>query len=68
MSLFDYRESRRIEAEMYPFYSLIMAAMRQADDVNIEKLRSVFPEIWAELRDRYMAPGGLLPEEIKTDG
>ena len=63
MSLYDYRESVEIAKRDAPFYSLIMAAMRKADDMNEIRLRTVFPEVWAELSARYNAPGGLLPGE-----
>lgn len=63
MSLFDYRASLEINAADYPFYALIMAAMRQADTYNVEKLRAAWPEIWDELFQRYHAPGGLLEGE-----
>lgn len=63
MSLYDYQRSQHIEAQGEPFYALIMAAMRQADSHNIEKLREAFPEVWEELYQRYHASGGLLPIE-----
>jgi hypothetical protein len=63
MSLYDYEKSILIESKNYPFYALIMAAMRQADTDNFEKLKTAFPETYRELHDRYNAPGGLLPEE-----
>jgi len=63
MSLYEYRESQALERQDASFYGLIMAAMRRADDVNIVKLRTCWPEVWAELRQRYDAPGGLLPGE-----
>ena len=66
MSLYDYRVGQMIEAEGYPFYALIQAAMRQADSTNIEKLRRVFPQVHAELQARYNAPGGLLPGEDRA--
>ena len=65
MSLYDYKVSQKIAAEDYPFYSLIMAAMRQADTDNTIKLKMMFPKIWHELDMRYHAPGGLLPDEVK---
>ncbi len=65
MSLYDYKCSQKISAEDFPFYALIMAAMRQADTPNLTKLRAMWPAIWAELDTRYHAPGGLLPDEIK---
>ncbi len=63
MSYYDYIQSQEITAKGYYFYALIMAAMRQADSDNIEKLKFVFPEVHAELKERYNAPGGLLPGE-----
>lgn len=58
MSKFDYDMSRVIGAKDYPFYSLVMAAMRQADTENLERLKEAFPLIWNELSERYNAPGG----------
>jgi len=50
---------------MEPFYALIMAAMRQADTDNLERLKEAFPDVWAELSTRYMREGGFLPGEYK---
>jgi hypothetical protein len=55
--------SQEIGRTDYPFYALIMAAMRQADDINIDKLRDAWPEVHGELTLRYNAPGGLLEGE-----
>lgn len=66
MSLYDYITSREISAQDYPFYALIMAAMRQADSNNIEKLKAIFPDTWSELHSRYHAPKGILPKEEAT--
>lgn len=63
MSLFDYTASKGLSALDPPFYALIMAAMRQADSDNAERLRRSFPETWHEFEARYNAPGGLLPGE-----
>lgn len=63
MSLYEYRESQAIERHDASFYSLIMAAMRRADDVNLPKLKGCWPEVWEELQARYNAPGGLLSGE-----
>ena len=63
MSLYDYKMGRHIEGKEYPFYAIIQAAMRQADTDNLEKLKSVFPEVWNELSSRYKAPCGILPGE-----
>ena len=63
MSFHEYAVSREIAAHDYPFYALIMAAMRQADTANARKLRMAFPTVWAELHDRYNAPGGMLEGE-----
>lgn len=67
MSLYDYQESEALKRRDSPFYALIMAAMRKADDVNITKLRALWPEVWDELQQRYWAPGGLLPGEQEQE-
>jgi hypothetical protein len=63
MSLYDYRESLEISKEDPGFCALIMAAMRKADDVNVELLKAAWPETWSELFARYYADGGILPGE-----
>lgn len=68
MSYHDYTMSKKIASKDYPFYALIMASMRKADSYNADKLRAAFPEIWAELKERYNATGGFLPEEIELLG
>lgn len=60
MSHYDYVCSARITADDPPFYALVMAAMRTADSGNLERLRGAFPDVWAELDQRYHAPGGYL--------
>ena len=66
MSLFDYQTSKHISGQDYPFYALIMAAMRQADTYNLERLKKAFPRVWEELEQRYHAPGGVLPQDVST--
>jgi len=66
MSYYDYRISINIEMADYPFYALIMAAMRKADIDNLETLKQAFPETWDELRKRYKAPAGILNEDEKV--
>ena len=61
MSYFDYEMSKRIAAHDYPFYALVMAAMRQADTDNLERLQDAFPGVWLELQHRYNSPGGIHP-------
>jgi hypothetical protein len=60
MSRYDYEASKQISASDYPFYALIMAAMRQADTYNANELRHAWPQVWDELQSRYNAPGGVL--------
>ena len=67
MSHYDYKCSMKIAGEGYSFYALIMAAMRQADDKNLDMLRGCWPHIYKELFDRYNAPGGLLDHERQRD-
>ena len=63
MSYHEYQESKRVSQLDAPFYALIMAAMRQADSVNTERLKLAFPDVWTEIWERYNAPGGYLPGE-----
>jgi hypothetical protein len=63
MSYHDYQVSKQVAMYDFPFYGLIMAAMRKADTDNTVKLRAAFPEVWDELQTRYNAPGGLLESE-----
>ena len=68
MSHYNYRSSQAIEARGYNFYSVLMAAMRLADSDNLNKLQRAFPEVYAELVERYNLPGGKRPyEEITGD-
>jgi hypothetical protein len=60
MSYHEYLAAKRLHDEDTPFYALIMAAMRKADNTNARKLHAMWPETWAELFARYHAPGGLL--------
>jgi len=52
-----------LELSANPFYALLMAAMREADSMNIKKLKAAFPDTWTELKARYNAPGGRLEGE-----
>jgi hypothetical protein len=61
MSWYDYQVSKGLARENYPFYALIMTAMRQADTDNSVLLQQAFPHIWVELQRRYNAPAGVLP-------
>ena len=63
VSFYDYKASLVIASERYPFYALIMAAMRQADTSNLNELKASFPDVWRELRERYNAPGGILASD-----
>lgn len=63
MSHYDYEMSKELEKADFPFYALIMAALRKADSDNLDKLRAAFPETWAELYKRYHSPGGVLESD-----
>lgn len=60
MSYHEYIQGKEIFSHDYPFYSLIQAAMRQADTDNSDRLRMAFPKVYEEVVQRYNAPGGLL--------
>lgn len=61
MSWYDYEKSKALALK--PFYALIMAAMRQADVENADKLKRMFPDVWEELWERHNAPDGLIGGE-----
>jgi hypothetical protein len=63
MSNYDYQVSRQLLKDDPPFYALIMAAMRKADDSNLLQLRLLWPQVHQELTARYNAAGGILPGE-----
>lgn len=68
MSLYDYLRSRDVAVLDVPFYTLIMAALRQADTENAEKIRLAWPDVAQEFKARYNAPGGVLAgEETRYD-
>lgn len=62
MSHYDYELSKQITAQSYPFYSIVMAAIRQADTSNAMRLKVAFPG-YQELQERYNSPGGLINGE-----
>ncbi len=53
MKVHEYLQSQLISAEDYHYYALIMAAMRQSDTDNLEKLKKAFPIIWKDLETMY---------------
>ena len=61
MGIIEYNQSKSLSADG-SFQGLIMAAMRNADNNNLEKLKAAFPDTWQELNDRYHAPGGALSD------
>lgn len=63
MSLYDYQMSQKASAQNYPFYALVMAAIRQADSDNLAALKFAFPDIYIEFELRYNAPGGCLTQD-----
>ena len=72
MSLHEYVSSREVvqmrHERGWPFYALIMAAMREADSDNLRRLRAAWPQVWDELHARYNAPGGYLTEAEQEIG
>lgn len=65
--LHAYHVSIGISNNDYPFYALIMAAMRKADTENLGALSRAFPAISAELQRRYNAPLGVIAEDGNVD-
>ena len=60
---FGQRRDQRIRRDKAA--ALVMAAMRQADSYNVERLRREWPDVWDELKARHGAEYGLLPGENK---
>lgn len=67
IGLHAYHVSQMIAKDDPPFFALISAAMQKADTDNLARLRFAFPEEWAELRKRYDASLGVLPEDGDVD-
>jgi hypothetical protein len=67
MTWHEYRVSQLINDQHYPFYALVMAAMRSADTTNVAILKDAFPWVWTELDDRYNAPDGVLASDGSKD-
>jgi hypothetical protein len=65
VSLYDYEVSRQLAELRAPFYALLMAAFREADTHNLQRLAAAFPAVHAEVQARYDAPGGMLPDELE---
>lgn len=61
--LHAYQESQRLAKGDPPFSAYIFAAIRKADTNNLARLEAVFPELVAEMRERYNAPGGRIDDE-----
>ena len=63
MSHYDYKRAVQLIVADEPYYAFIMAAMMKADDVNLPKLKALWPHIWDEVNARFNASGGRLPGE-----
>jgi hypothetical protein len=67
VSLHDYQIGAKIPSDPgTTFYGVIQAAMRMADTDNLEALQRAFPHTYKELKSRYNAPGGILPDDPAT--
>jgi len=62
MGLIEYRQSLELSRDDPSIYALLMAAMRKADTNNTYKLKAMWPELYAEMQQRYNAPGGCINE------
>lgn len=63
MSYHEYIASVEIGKQDYPFYGLLMAVIRKADSINLQKLQFAWPHLVDEFHRRYNAPGGVLEED-----
>jgi hypothetical protein len=62
---YAYDASRKLHREIVGagFYVILLAAARVADGENFARLQAMWPDVMAELQERYDAPGGELTEE-----
>lgn len=58
---------RRIDADD-DFYAILSLLMRNADTYNADRLRAAYPLVWDDLKARYNAPGGVLPDDDPSPG
>ena len=65
--LHAYHQSRRLEREDPTFAALIFLAVKKADVENLKRLQTAFPELVEEMRRRYNAKLGVLPEDRIQD-
>lgn len=49
----DHKHALELVASDEPFYALIIAAMLQADPVNLQRLKKAFPATFKELETYY---------------
>ena len=61
---YEYFESAKA-ATKFGFYTLIAAAMRNADSDNLEKLKEAFPETYQLLKERHNNPSGASDIELQ---
>ncbi len=67
MSLYDYHYSEKLSRQDPPMDALLMAAIRKADSTNLARIEAGFPELVAEMKARYNAPLGVIPEDGAVD-
>lgn len=71
MSLHEYLYSKTLDRYDPPFYALLFAMLRKADSYNVQHIKRLWPEKFAEFQQRYNAQGGVLPEDnwpVDKDG
>ena len=59
----DYKTSITIVSKGYSFYSIIMAAMRRADELNLGRLKRLWPDVYDEWKRRNKTPEGKLTQD-----
>lgn len=59
MSNYDFNQSLKLIKCNPPFYSLLRAAMINADTENTRKLALAWPELWIDNHIRYNVPGAV---------
>jgi hypothetical protein len=64
MNQYDFRDGILLSKQDNSFHTLLVAAFRKADDKNLRRLKTAFPEEFENYQLRYNAPNsGLLAGE-----
>lgn len=65
MGLIDYLNGMYLAYREHNFRALLIAAILRADNSNLQRLESAFPELVQETKKRIQSPGGAISHHEK---